>query len=66
MDVTKVVRIMVEFNEKDITLEQINTIVENLKRNLYPKPREVYFQVVDKEEEQRMKEFINSMFWDDE
>jgi len=62
----KVVRIIAEFNEKDITLEQINAIVENLKRNLYPKPKEVYFQVVDLEEEQQMKEFINSMFWDDE
>jgi len=62
----KAVRIIAEFNEKDITLEQINTIVENLKRNLYPKPKEVYFQVVDLEEEQQMKEFINSMFWDDE
>jgi len=62
----KAVRIIAEFNEKDITLEQINTIVENLKQNLYPKPKEVYFQVVDLEEEQQMKEFINSMFWDDE
>ena len=61
----KAVRIITEFNEEDITLEQINTIVENLKQN-YPKPKEVYFQVVDLEEEQQMKEFINSMFWDDE
>ena len=62
----KVVRIIAEFNEKDITLEQINTIVENLKRNLYPKPKEVYFQVADTEVEEWAKDFINSMFWDDE
>ena len=62
----KVVRIIAEFNEKDLTLEQINTIVENLKRNLYPRPKEVYFQIADPEEEQWAKDFINSMFWDDE
>ena len=37
------VRIVIEYEDDKLTIEELNTIVENLKRNLYPKPMEVYF-----------------------
>lgn len=38
------VRIVIEYDADQLSLEDINAMVENFKRNLYPKPKDVYFE----------------------
>lgn len=38
-------KIVIEYDDDAISIEELNAMIENLKRNLHPTPNDVYFEL---------------------